>query len=458
MADKLKLKDLEITPEIARAVIAEAKSRDVYDEKAPTPEDDAGAVKLGEELVQLSLDEWYTSSPAELKGEIGEDVKALLGLANIVVDGEGNLSVAGEGYTDEEAAEDQADHEERTETEDSPAEPDEDPEEEPTQTPVSDFDLSEHADVVEAAGDEDSDEPWDGYDKNQIPTILKKLKAYAEDGDLDDEAKAYVYGYEKARKDRKAILEYLAPTGDLDPDPAAKPEGKEHEELDDAADEAVAKDDRKEAKASIPEGAKLGDPVDVNGETWYVGHGGQLSQVKPTIPDDSGDDAEERHELAGVPRERFARRVSDENLPVPPQPAFGEDPQMPDDISTLGDDELSQLYLDFNACLARANWLLGLAQVDEVNLERAVKRARARAVLRLKGDKDADTGKPKTVPVLEAEVELDDDVVKLEDAHAEAEAEVKGYTKLASAYQGHVDRLSRVGGWRRDEAERAVQK
>lgn len=486
----ISVEDLEIGPEQAVAIIVEANSRKVYD--GSPSEDPKKNVAAATELVELSIDEWTNSSPAELNGEIGEDVKALLGLAGIYPDADGTLVRSGEAAVEAPAA---------------PAEDDD-----------AEDRLAEEKEALEreeAARDEEPpaveglEEPWSGYNGQTLAQIKSQLNEY---GDLSQEERDYIVGYEQANKRRKGIIDFLTD------DPTATPE---HEELDDQMDAAVAKDD--EADAS---GASANDliPVIVAGadaewswddvyqhvvvnentnlqvmDGYWATHlekvlaekedalkaaeaeheptqwkneskveiipGTGKANSGPHAPVEHADEVELLHadepkHLAGVEESSHAARAlavakaEKEKLPIPPEPAFDEDPQLPRDFSQVGADELNQLYLDFTACLVRATWLASLARIDHRTHERIADREERMAYLRARGI-DPETGKPKTVAVIEAEAASDPELLRWREQESAAKDEYQAFEALRDAYKASVDALSRVGGFRHEEAVRA---
>lgn len=152
-------------------------------------------------------------------------------------------------------------------------------------------------------------------------------------------------------------------------------------------------------------------------------------------------------------KERAIAKARKEGLPEPPEPDLDSDPVLPRDLSVISGDQLNQLYLDFTACLVRATYLLSLEIIDARSFERIAERAEREAFTQL--EKNDDKGKRKLKDDLLAEAASDPEVIKWRDLESEAEANVTVFKAMRDGYQAAVDALSRVGGFRQEEAKRS---
>lgn len=91
------------------------------------------------------------------------------------------------------------------------------------------------------------------------------------------------------------------------------------------------------------------------------------------------------------------------------------------------------------------------ASIDEARVEREVDKARARALLKAKEEKDKDTGKAKTVEVLKAEVELDAEVDKLTEKLFIAQDKSGGLKAMSYALNDRLQMLIQIAAKHRAE-------
>lgn len=130
------------------------------------------------------------------------------------------------------------------------------------------------------------------------------------------------------------------------------------------------------------------------------------------------------------------------NLPVP-NDFQGELPEFPRDISVLTDRELRRLHAEFAAMLARANWLTAAGEADEQSSKQIADLKYAQAIRRASENVDLNTGKPKTVPMLEAEAASDEEVKEWRATQREHFIQVKLLKALRDNYQMMCERISR---------------
>jgi hypothetical protein len=149
-------------------------------------------------------------------------------------------------------------------------------------------------------------------------------------------------------------------------------------------------------------------------------------------------------------KELAIAKIKKEKLPIPPE-IEGEPPALPRDISVLTDPELRRLHSEFNAVLARANWLVALVEADELAAEQIASLYEAQAIKRAAQDPDPVTGKGKTVAALEAEASDDELVRKWREKKTEYVIDKKLQKALRDTYLSNVERISREYAMREGE-------
>ena len=141
-------------------------------------------------------------------------------------------------------------------------------------------------------------------------------------------------------------------------------------------------------------------------------------------------------------KEYALKRIRSNNLPIPPD-LEGEPPSMPRDISTLSDGDLRRFHGEFNACVARANWLLSVEEADELAARHSADLLYAQAIREAAQSLDSDNGRPKTKPILESEAASDPKVLEWRQKQMEHQVSIKILKSLRDIYQQNCDRASR---------------
>lgn len=99
-------------------------------------------------------------------------------------------------------------------------------------------------------------------------------------------------------------------------------------------------------------------------------------------------------------------------------------------------------------------WINAAFETARINEERAkweLSKVKARALLRIRGEPDPSTKKTKTVQVIDAEVELDEEVVKATERYLTA-GEIKGALRgMADALGDRKDMLVQISAKQRQE-------
>lgn len=223
-------------------------------------------------------------------------------------------------------------------------------------------------------------EPWEGYKKLNIKPIMAEIEQRMQSGDSNlNTLLFHVFEYEKANKGRERLLaklKELAENGvaaSATPAPAATPEP---------------------APAPVPAAAPVAPPVatpaPVAQDPDVVPGSPFAGAVETTVPAASPAPAPvpapvaapAAQQAAGQALEAAVTHVQSggatlvaplegatqksiqaivaERLPIPSE-IDGDAPTLPADFTTLSDQEVARLQSQFNACLARANWLGAVA-------------------------------------------------------------------------------------------------
>lgn len=149
-------------------------------------------------------------------------------------------------------------------------------------------------------------------------------------------------------------------------------------------------------------------------------------------------------------KELSIARIKKERLPIPPE-IDGEPPLLPRDISLLDDGPLRRLHSEFNAVLARTNWLLAVEEADELAAKIIADHYFSLAVKKAGMNPDPVTNKAKTVSALEAEAASDDNVREWRKRHVQHVIETKLLKSLRDTYQANCERASREFSMRENE-------
>lgn len=222
-------------------------------------------------------------------------------------------------------------------------------------------------------------EPWDGYKKLNIKPIMAEIEQRMQNGDPNlNTLLFHVFEYEKANKGRERLLaklKELAENGvaaNATPAPAAAPEPAPAP-VPAAAPVAppvatpapVAQDPdvvpgspfAGAAEAPAPAAPPVAAPVAPAAAPVVQQAVGQALEAAVTHVQSGG--ATLVAPLEGATQKSIQAIVA-ERLPIPSE-IDGDAPTLPADFTTLSDQEVARLQSQFNACLARANWLGAVA-------------------------------------------------------------------------------------------------
>lgn len=147
-----------------------------------------------------------------------------------------------------------------------------------------------------------------------------------------------------------------------------------------------------------------------------------------------------------------APEVTRENLPIPRQ-IEGDPPVMPMDTSDLGDKAVRRLMGEFNACLGRVIYLIQDALDDELRLKQLKEDSYRRAYL-AEEQAARENDIKLTKEALDFAARESEEFQDYDQRLFEASKLVRNYKALKEIYQGNIDRLSREGTLRDDEARR----
>lgn len=222
-------------------------------------------------------------------------------------------------------------------------------------------------------------EPWDGYKKLNIKPIMAEIEQRMQAGDPNlNTLLFHVFEYEKANKGRERLLAKLkelaengvaasaapapaAPEPAPAPVPAAAPTTPPV-----AAPAPVAQDPdvvpgspfAGAVEAPAPVAAPpVAAPVPAAAAPAVQQVVGQAVEAAVTHVQSGG--ATLVAPLEGATQKSIQAIVA-ERLPIPSE-IDGDAPTLPADFTTLSDQEVARLQSQFNACLARANWLGAVA-------------------------------------------------------------------------------------------------
>jgi hypothetical protein len=314
---------------------------------------------------------------------------------------------------------------------------------------------------AEAAGDGDGEEssdweqPWtkkDGapadYDKMSAVDVKKYIDKLLAKDELSQELAQYVRDYEEAREKpptRKRILDHIDKLiGDLEggegepeaeeepPARAGRPTAarrtrtrtsRDPDDQDDA-DDAVARDDERDARRAAAEGDE--EEWDEDALLDYVPGGLATAFVNARLHDKS-------LEIAGLGE---------------PGEWDGDMPELPEDIATMDHDTLSNLLADFAVCLSTANWFATKARIERIFYDQIVEYMEAISVL---DSQESSEQKRK------ADAATQPAVVVAKALAATATSDMHRFQTMASNLKLKHATVSRVGGFVGDEVEAEEQ-
>jgi hypothetical protein len=499
---------MALTPELARTIIKQAREDETYE--GPVPEDDEKAISEAEGLIRSAEEAWA----ANIKGP---EVEALLRLAAEAENGDGPAANGDAPAADadpEPAGDDELEQpiaaydalksteiianltdmaeserpvdqivefvesiqeyeaanknrkgiiavcEEIIETIDEASKeqaqaPDPEPDPEPESDPEPQADNSEEIEKLAKV------EPWEDYSKEKVNDIVDALEFAAQEDEDWEGLAMHVWAYESTHKDRKKImatLEKLAGQGggsEEDDKPEEEPPAAEAGAGD--TPDAAASDDDTGGEASVPQGeadsegdrtpdreADAGAEAGAGDEPEAAGKRASADAEAPADPVD-GEEADLHEEvIANLERER---------LHVPP-PIEADQPEMPFDLTTVSDSQLRHLHGAFAAYAYRAGYL---QQIEEAKARNYKERIRdLEHTLLVNADKtEPQTGKPKTMGLLEAEIASDETIRGWRKRQVRHEEFAASYKSQKESYHKYAEILSRQETMRQNEFERA---
>lgn len=299
--------------------------------------------------------------------------------------------------------------------------------------------LEAQADEDESEGDDDApeEEPWEDYDKQSATQIKKALKAAVEDDDepLTEAELQYTIDYEKSNDNRSSLLKHFTDLmeekfGDDDDEPAAKTRT------------------RKRGKSADPDDS---DDVDNAVEGDDDDDDRKSRRKKKTAGDfDPDDDAIEEMLPKGLARTFVQSQLKSAEKEVEavgltaPADYDGDMPELPDDIDGVDHSQLSNLLLDFQNALSTCVWQQSFHYIWQNTFGEIAEYMEAISLLEAEG---ANEGARK------AEAKTDERVVFFRSRHAEHYNSYVRFRDLAKTIEGKVKAVSRVGGFKDDEAE-----
>ena len=204
-----------------------------------------------------------------------------------------------------------------------------------------------------------------------------------------------------------------------------------------------------EMQAELQESVPRFSPKDLRAilefaETFDKGSPGQgkpvqgMSSEAPAAPASS---------LPTPEREEAEALVASHRLAVPGMPE-GDPPEMPRDLTDVGDREARKLHSEFNAYLAWVTWLIGVERSDKDSAERLADFHQAKA---LAATPAMENGEKVPQHVRLAKAQQDPEAVEWRKRAVQHGANLHLLFSLKDVYAGNVERLSRDWRMRVDE-------
>lgn len=223
-----------MTAETARAIISQALEDEMFE--GEIPEDDSAAIEAAEGLVAMAKDAWEQNVQTP-------EVEALLNLAK--TNGDGPAATTKPKPKPKPAAKPRPGRPTKKEPEPVPEDP------------------------------RSQEEPWEGYDGDDVSAIVEGIEVWAEDNDLD--SVKHVLLYEAAHKNRKKIVEKATElTGEEPPAPAEEVDA-EPVEPDASAEDGDAED------TATPDAEDIGPQPDPTEEPFDGFAALKVSEVKGSM-------------------------------------------------------------------------------------------------------------------------------------------------------------------------------
>ena len=388
---------IKISPDKARAIIAQAVIAEIYE--GPIPEEDDKAIEEAQKLYQLAIDAWDQLVR-------GPEVESILRIASDDFDG-GEVSEA----TEEPEA-----------VEEPQAEP------------------------LEALY-----EPWPDYSSTSVADVLKTISDSYKDEDQDTEALlGFILEYETANKNRSTILNQVAKTSERltrkngnEETTTESSTAQEPEETEPEAKEQTVGEEREEPDAGTVTEPEVIEPSEEDRPTEV--------EAAPVVEDN-------RPPVDSSVYHLIIQKVEDElakdrrHVPDPPE---DDVPQLPWDWTKASDSEIQRLYSYYSLLAYHKSFVL--LREDRVALE--CKRAADELANELLKaiDKYDDKGKHKTLTLLEKEVEADPHVLNWRRLQYKHDAFTASARRERDSLYKLVESLSRFETMRQQEWQRSGQ-
>lgn len=185
-------------------------------------------------------------------------------------------------------------------------------------------------------------------------------------------------------------------------------------------------------------------------------HVTSILNLADSVSNDS--DSEEVEPEPDTPEKIYQRAVREsiENLPIPVEIDEDAIPDMPIDLAELSDKELMRFHGIFNACSARANWLVAVEESGKSAAKTIADNMEDEYIVNLGEARKDFGGKSKTQALLKAEAESKNSELKrwrqLQRKHEREENKIR---RLAEIYDNYCERLSRQWTYRIEERKHA---
>lgn len=284
-----------------------------------------------------------------------------------------------------------------------------------------------------------STEPWAGFKMAKIKDIMAIVEnVFLTDGEAAKPLLAHVWEYEKNNKKRDSLinkLTTLAQNG-VQVAPQTQP-----------------------APAPEPTPAPVPEPAGVVAESPFNTPAPENAFTQTNPPDMAepapapqvavappvGTSNESQDNLAALPgaTQRAQAAIAAEGLPIPGP--VQQPPTLPEDFTALGDVEVRKYQSQFNACQARAHYLLAVAE-GHANDAKIVADARTRAFIQA-----TEFPAKTTVTQMEAAANADPEVSHAREVQHEFAELARQHKALRDIYQSTCERLSREQTGRANE-------
>lgn len=452
----------EVDATTARSIIKQAKNDDMHDQDPP--DEDAKAIEVADGLVSMAQTAWEQHVR-------GPEVEAILRL------GDPNFSG---GESNGQPAQSQAEHEQHQEGQDPQPDPEPDPES--VETPPADspdrVETEQPAESPEAQEDLSEIEPWEDYSKDKLTDIKTSIDAAVESY-TEDELKdllANVWAYEAAHKNRQGVMKKLEEVAEKIGVVAAATEAagsQEEQREEDQPEPTPAPEASAGAEDSPGEGAEPDEPAasgaadsgDASGEEGSAPPASD-DPPAPAAPAGSGDGgADPADSSRGGDRggdqayraliDQVGQELADERLHIPPPPT-DDVPNLPEDFTSMSDQELQKLYGVYGALAYRTAF--EVQREDRIATHLRHHADELHRELLVNADKYDDHDKPKTMTILEAEIEQSDEIKRLRSQQRRHEIFAASKRQERDSYNKVTELLSRIHTMRQDEWERSQSK